>query len=367
MSELFNPRRLTLARKRRGMTKTLFARLTGVRTRTVSAWEHSEFEPEDERIEKIAQVLRFPRRFFFGDDLEEPTAEGVSFRALTKMTAAQREMALSAGAIAFALDSWIDKRFELPAADVPNFRGELDPEAAAQSLRQYWGLGEQPIKNIVHLLESKGIRVFSLSMDAREVDAFSAWHESRPFVFLNTKKSAERSRFDAAHELAHLVLHRHGVPQGQEAEREANNFASAFLMPRRSILAHAPKLPTIQNLIQSKKFWGVSVAALAYRLSRLKVVSEWHHRSLCIEIAKNGYRENEPQEGQRETSQVLSKVFSALRNEGISKANVADQLSLPVEEIDTLVFGLTLTGLSGDGFANRGNSRPNLRIVSERT
>src|SRR3546814_6566541 len=55
--------------------------------------------------------------------------------------------------------------------------------------------------------------------DTKNVDAFSCWRNGQPFVFLNTFKSAERSRFDAAHELAHLVLHRHGGPQGREIGR----------------------------------------------------------------------------------------------------------------------------------------------------
>jgi IrrE N-terminal-like domain len=61
-----------------------------------------------------------------------------------------------------------------------------------------------------------------------------------PFVFLNTLKSGEHSRFDAA-ELGHLVLHRHAAPNGQEAEQDANAFASALLMPSASVRAHAPR------------------------------------------------------------------------------------------------------------------------------
>ena len=90
-------------------------------------------------------------------------------------------------------------------------------------------------------------------MDALEVDAFSMWRQETPFVFLNTQKSAERTRFDAAHELGHLVLHRHGSPQGQDAEREANAFASAFLMPRASVLANAPRMATLDHLIPAEK------------------------------------------------------------------------------------------------------------------
>src|SRR5260363_245495 len=86
------------------------------------------------------------------------------------------------------------------------------------------------------------VRVFSLSLDTTDVDAFSLWRQRTPFIFLNTRKSAEHARFDAAHELGHLVLHRHGSPQGREAEKEADTFASAFLMPRATLLTQVPRL-----------------------------------------------------------------------------------------------------------------------------
>ena len=91
----------------------------------------------------------------------------------------------------------------------------MDPETAAEVVRAEWNLGEQPIPNLVPLLEVHRVRVFSLTQECREVDAFSLWLR-QPFVFLNTQKSAEHSRFDAALELSHLVMHgHHEIPPGQ--------------------------------------------------------------------------------------------------------------------------------------------------------
>ena len=362
---VFNPSRLTLARRRRGLTMTKLAALVGVELRSVSAYENGEFGPDSERLTAISQALSFPTAFFFGKDLDEPTQDIASFRALSKMTAAQRDTALGSGAIALMLNDWIEQRFELPAHDLPDLSREASPEAAAQALRAAWGIGELPIKNMLHLLEANGVRVFSLSIQAAEVDAFSMWRQSTPFVFLNTGKSAEHGRFDAAHELGHLVLHRHGSPQGREAEREANSFASAFLMPKASVLAEAPHMATVERLIVLKKHWGVSVAALTYRLHMVGALSDWHYQSLFVEISKRGYRKSEPNEGQRETSQVLQKVFAALRREGVTKRDIADELCVTAEELDQLVFGLVLTGLEGGGGDGPiGRKRPNLHLVS---
>lgn len=365
-SQVFNPTRLTLARKRRGLTMKKLATAVGVAPRSISAYEKGEFGPEADSVARLAVALGFPEAFFFEDDLDQPTPDVASFRALSKMTASQRDTALGAGAIALMLNAWIEERFELPSPTLPDLSREDDPEAAARTLRQQWALGELPVKNMVHLLESRGVRVFSLSLDAIEVDAFSMWRQSTPFVFLNTKKSAEHSRFDAAHELGHLVLHRHGSPQGREAEREANAFASAFLMPRASVLAYAPRLATIDHLIKLKKIWSVSLAALTYRLHAIGVLSDWHYQSLYIELSSRGYRKSEPDGGPRETSQILQKVFSAMRDEQVSKGDIASELCVSVEEIDQLVFGLALTGLSGGGRTSRVAKPPQLRVVNSK-
>jgi len=382
---MFNPQRFALARRRRGMKKRELATHIGVTERSVSGYESGTQEPEPGTLAKIAKTLRFPEAFFFGDDPEVPTPDVASFRSLSKMTAGLRDSALGAGAIALLLNDWIEQRFDLPEPDIPDLGSEraalvsfealdkLDlsssaraPEAAAEMLRAHWGLGEQPVKNMIALLESKGVRVYSLAIDAKEVDAFSMWSGGRPFMFLNTFKSAERCRFDAAHELGHLVMHQHAHPQGPDLEREANAFASAFLMPRASVLAMAPRSITIKSLIKYKKLWSVSVAALNYRLHSLGLSTEWAYRTLCIQIAQEGYRTEEPESIAHERSVVLEKIFAALRADGLGKAGVAGELSISPEEINELTFGLMLNVLKGQS-ANRsdssGKSGAHLRLI----
>jgi Zn-dependent peptidase ImmA (M78 family)/DNA-binding XRE family transcriptional regulator len=354
---MFNPARLTLARKRRLMTKVRLAQASGISTRSLSDFESGATTPAPETQQALARALNFPVEFFDGPDVEELNASGVSFRALSNMTAGQREAALAAGSIALELSRWIDERFGLPTPNVPDLR-QFTPEEAAVALRTHWGLGERSVKSMVHLLEANGVRVFSLAERCAEVDAYSFWKAGTPFVFLNTMKSSEHSRFDAAHELGHLVLHAHGEPQGREAEQQANAFAAAFLMPRASVVAYAPNMPTIETLIRLKAFWNVSVAALARRLHDLELLTDWHYRTLSIEIAQRGFRKNEPNEGSRETSQVLHKVFAALRDEGVTKADVARELRIPHMDLDSLIFGLVMTPVSG---GLQANSKPIMR------
>lgn len=299
-----------------------------------------------------------------GDDLEEVPTAGTSFRSLARMTAAQRHSAEAAGTLALALNDWIEPRFRLPEPNVPKLGPGVDPETAAAVVRSEWQLGEQPIQNIVHLLEVHGVRVFSLAEECREVDAFSFWREARPFIFLNTQKTAEHSRLDAAHELGHLVLHwHHTSPQGKEAEREAQAFGSALLMPVASVRATAPRFPTLENLIAEKRRFRVSLAAYVYYLHKLGLMTDWHYRSLMIDMSKRGYRTKEPRGIQSETSQVLNKVFKALRQQGIGRAEVARQLDIYPNDLDALVFGLAMLPLEGTGSGTEEPRAPSLRLV----
>jgi len=279
------------------------------------------------------------------------------------MKAFQRAMALSQGAIALHLNRWLEERFELPSVDIPNLSDEDSPEVAAEALRHHWGIGELPVSNMIHLLESKGVRIYSLAIEAREVDAFSMWKEEVPFIFLNSRKSSERSRYDAAHELGHLVLHRHGGPRGKDAEQEANAFASAFLMPRASVLAHATRFPTLATLVSLKSIWKTSVAALCHRLRSVNMLTEWQYRLLYIQISKNRFRTEEPNQAPRETSLILPKIFAELNREGMTRSKVARELAIPQEELECLMFGLTITGIKGGGKGT--SSRSRLALVAK--
>jgi Zn-dependent peptidase ImmA (M78 family)/DNA-binding XRE family transcriptional regulator len=362
---LLNPGRLTLARQRRGLTKKALAEAVGLTVRSVSGFENGDMAPSEQTVGELAKALRFPTAFLLAPDLDAPSPESASFRALSSMTAAQRDSALGAGAIAIALSEWIEARFNVPSSDLPDLRG-VAPEAAAESVRSSWDLGQLPIRNMVHLLESHGVRVFSLAEKCRQVDAFSLlWKGTTPYVFLNTLKSAEHSRFDAAHELGHLVLHRHGEPAGRQAELEADAFASAFLMPKGSVLSSAPQLPSLDAVVKLKRNWNVSVAALVRRLFSVGMLSEWHYRSLCIQLSQKGYRTQEPNPIGPERSQVLEKVLTELRKESVGLPNIARDLHVFASDLDEIVFGLATVSISGaaQGAADRMKARAHLRLV----
>ncbi len=357
---MFNPKRLSIARKRRQMTKKELSESTGISQVTLTRIETGTTqEPEYATVEAIARALSYPASFFFLDECEEVSAKAVSFRSLTSLTARQRDAALAAGAIAYLLDDWVAERFNLPSPNLIDLRDE-DPVAAAISLRHHWGIGAKPISHMIKLLEAKGVRVFSLSENNKNVDAFSCWRNGTPYMFLNTFKSAERSRFDAAHELGHLVLHLHGAPSGREAENEADRFAASFLIPKDDLISHMPRIRSLEQLITCKARWGVSVAALAKTAYDANLITEWYYRDLCKTMSVRHYRTNEPQPRDREESVLWKKVFEALWKDRLTKDHVAAELGVPVDEIEALIGGLHQ---NIQFHLDRTSSTPRLRAV----
>lgn len=335
----FNPSRMKHARIKCGFTLTYLASLLSVSSRTLSKYENVHETPDQKFIQKISFELNVPIMFLYQDDMPEIETDVVSFRSLARKKASQRDRALCSGQLAIELSNWINDRFSLPTPEIPDYR-HLSPKAAAMALREEWVLGEKSITNMIHLLESKGIFVFSIYEKNREIDAFCFKYDSQPYIFLNKFKSAERSRFDAAHELGHLVLHQHGEAIGKEREKEADEFASVFLMPEASVRAQVVVIPTVERVISLKHKWKVSAAALLRRWYDLNMISEWVYRRLNVAFSKLGYLKSEPEGIEHERSQILDKILKQLWQEKITKQDIANDLHVYTSDIEALMFGI---------------------------
>ncbi|MGB7257891.1 MAG: XRE family transcriptional regulator [Pseudolabrys sp.] len=338
---MFNVKRLELARKRRRYTAKILAEKANIAPVTLSRVVNGSQAPDDETLDKLISALGYPRDFFFRDDIDSIDASTASFRSLKAMKSRERDAALAAGELAYEMADWVRGKFNLPETDLLDVSAENDPAAAARLIRQKWAIGERPIGNMVKLLESKGVRVFSLAENTKNVDAFSCWRGDEPYIFLNTFKSTERSRFDAAHELGHLVLHKHGgARQGRSAEHEAHLFAASFLMPRDDVFATIPFITSLKQITKAKARWGVSVAALAYRLHKLDLISDWQYRTFCIRINQE-FGTSEPNGLPPERSSVWQKILTDLWKDGVTKGHIAKEIAIPEEEMENLLFGLT--------------------------
>lgn len=362
---MFVPARLTVARKRRGATIIALSVDSGISTKSLSDYENGKKVPSAETLAKLAQTLQVPPAYFTRTPLDEIPPEAVSFRAPSKMLARNREMALAIAGHAIELRAWIDANFKTPAAEVPTlhkYAGARAASRAAAVVRAKWGLGEAPVGNMVHLLELHGVAVFSVRAEKAQHDAFSFRLGDRPYILLNTSKSAERSRFDAAHELGHLVLHsENNEIMGLDAEREADAFASAFLMPEGDVRANIRVNPPLDQILTKKKRWRVAAIALAYRLHELGLLSDWLYHTTCVNLSRMGYRSGEPDGINREASRLLSQVLSDLWTINRGFENLCEQLTVYPHDINDLVFNLAPVAVKGAGQSSP-PVRPRLRV-----
>ncbi|WP_312397734.1 XRE family transcriptional regulator [Kocuria sp.] len=326
---------------RKGLTKIELANILGVTERTVHKYE-TRGAPNGS-AQSLAAVLEFPNGYFSRSGAPDIEARAVNFRAGRSTTRRERDAALAAGASGMEVNSWISGHFVLPKINVPQL-GEETPQLAAIMLREAWGLGTKPLPNLIQLCESRGIRVYGLPPLAEPVDAYSLWHGGVPYIFLARRKTPERTRFDVAHELGHLVLHKHReLETTSQQEDEANRFASEFLIPRDSIVEYLPRNPTVDDIFKIKNAFKVSAMALTYAVHQAGRMTDWIYRTTCNKLGQLGYRTGEPDGMDHfEQSKVFPQVFRSEKHGQVDVERIASELALPADDVHALTLGVQL-------------------------
>ncbi|MGH3972043.1 MAG: XRE family transcriptional regulator [Pseudonocardiaceae bacterium] len=336
----FDGTRLVLARRLRGLTKTALAREIGVTPTAVAQYEKGG-RPTQPVMNAISLALGLPRDFFgAGHQVTTLPAAEAHFRSLRSTSAAAREQALAYGELCLELVSLIGDYVDLPPVDLPTVTlpdelSEADIFDAVQVVKQVWGIDGGAVGAVVPLLESHGIVTMRLpeKTDSR-VDAFSTMAGDRPLVFLSpVKEDRARSRFDAAHELGHLVLHPDTEPGSKIVESQAHAFAAEFLMPREAIADQLPPRIDWVRLHALKRHWGVSLRALVYRAKTLGVWSDASYRRANQQLSAWGYPEPGSL-GPAESPRLLSRACDVMIAGGIDFDEVLAAGRIPREIAD---------------------------------
>ena len=329
--KIFQKERLTQVRLMHGYKKTELAEACGISSSAISQYESGKIEPTYETLQMIAKIFKTDIYFFY---TPKPTLfiRNIAFR---KAKTTPQEEVLQAEQLTQYLTeikkNLIDKNANLPKYNLPYFnfinsKKKEDVnydliETIALKTREFWEIGLGSISNIIKLLEGNGIFVFKIKSDLyAKVDALSWFEKENPMIFLTENKSAVRSRFDIAHELGHIILHKNidiSTLKAEEInvlEEEANHFAGCFLMPKESMfkeyISH-----NINALIELKKRWKVSISGIARRLLKLSIIDENQYKWISIQLSKAGYRKEEPldNEIQHEKMFLFTEITNALK------------------------------------------------------
>lgn len=347
--------RLREARLSRGMTTGELAEKIGKSRQAVSKYELGSVEPPPAVLDAIALQLNFPLSFFY-KPLEQPENRGTTFyRSLKTNAVHAKEILFVRSRWATQIASVLLQDVIFPPVDIPSLPEKYDSvteyslddiEEITLYLRDCWKLGYSPISDMSKLLETHGIVIASIKTGFPETDACSAIVEQRPFVFLDIEKEcAVRNRFNMAHELGHLMLHTDISQNDLEdknllgrIEREANQFASCFLLPREAFLLDI-RSSSLQAFLPLKRKWKVSIQAMVYRCQDLHIFSESQMIYIQKQISAKRWRKNEPYDAEWvcEEASILRTAVKMLIDRGdYTKEQFVDVFRLSASDMEEI-------------------------------
>jgi Zn-dependent peptidase ImmA (M78 family)/transcriptional regulator with XRE-family HTH domain len=307
----FNPDRLKEIRTVRKMTLEQLAGCIGVTKQAVSKYECGLSIPSSDVIEKILIHLKVPRNYLNKESIPAVGRNSAFFFRALKSTK-RIEKKFASVKIQWGYDTLCGiNLFEtLPTMNLPVFNAGQNIPEKASFLRNYWGIGTAPVGNLTALLEKNGIFVFVIDTSDFHIDAYSKIINDIPVIVLNKHRGTPvRWRFSLAHELGHFVLHQslseaEFEVSNMDIETEANLFASSFLLPEESF-GRSVIVPKLEDFINLKETWGVSIATMIYRCNELGILEPQKVKTLRIQISKKKWRLFEPLDNKIEFEEPL--------------------------------------------------------------
>ncbi|TCV79001.1 XRE family transcriptional regulator [Sulfurirhabdus autotrophica] len=361
----FQKERLSQILAVRRLSQVQLASLVGVSPATVSKWRSGSQAPERDTLERLANVVNVTPEWF----TRLPTAK-VSlplFRSNASAHVAARAMLEAriewAQDIAVALSEFVD----FPQLNLPS-RKFIDPEEitpeeiehAACECRDLWRIGRAAVQDLALAVEGAGVILIREETGIAQIEGLSAWSEvlGRPLVLLSADKdNGYRSRFDLAHELGHLVLHRY-IPRPTERDRhklleqQAHRFAGAFLLPAETFANEIRTPVTLDDLLLLKRRWGVSVGAIVMRLRALKILDGDGAQLLFKRRSARWGAKSEPGDGDRapERPRLLRRTIDLLVEENVMPLDaIPRHIGLATNDLEMLL------GLQEGYFQGKGN------------
>ncbi len=266
----FEPARLTQARVRSSLTKTELAAEVGVSPAAIGQYEAGVNSPRADVLERLARVLDVRPGFFgVGRPLARIDTVNAHFRSLRSARVSDRQKALATATLVWELTFALERFVKLPETNLPKVGADSSPADAAALLRRHWSLPDGPIKHLVATAESHGVVVAVRPLaEIEAVDAFSVVIVDRPIIITSPRRTENvfKHRFSIAHEIGHLLLHVDSGEHSAAIEKEADEFAAAFLTPAASMETALPNRLDLAALHRIGRTWGVSPTSLVRRM-----------------------------------------------------------------------------------------------------
>ncbi|UGB34521.1 ImmA/IrrE family metallo-endopeptidase [Microbacterium sp. cx-55] len=298
--------------------------------------------PRPEVIDRLARVLEVQSEFFnVGRPMARMDTLNAHFRSLRSARVSDRQRALATTTLVWELTFALERYIKLPDPDLPRLAAGTSPADAAQALRAHWDLPDGPVKHLVATAEAHGVVVVVRPLsEVQSVDAFSAVIVERPIIITTPRRTANvfRHRFSIAHEIGHLLMHADSAEQSAAIEREANEFAAAFLTPAAAMDAVLPQRINVASLDRIGRTWGVSSKSLVRRMVERGRVTESSARRAYQRLAVDYDPEADPTSAYPgEVPTLLQKAAELATEHGTNAPAIAELLRLPVAQVRDLL------------------------------
>jgi len=342
-NEIF-ARRLKSAREMRSLSMAALSAAVGgqVSPQAIYKYEAGKMIPGSAVLIQLSRVLDVPFDFFFRPFNVE--ISGIAFRKKSKLTAKERKTI--EGVARDRVERYVEIE-DICGQYAPGnhfmtyeVNEESDVVEAAAYMRKLWGLGTDPIPNVMAALENNGVIVIEIS-GSKDFDGLSGMANNSPVVVVNGNlDSVERKRFTALHELGHLVLKFKDGLDDRTKESLCNLFANEMLLPlevfKKEVgdkLAHRISL---QDFADIQKQYGISIDAMMYKAEKNKLIPESKHRSYHIlKRTRPAFKEYaEKSRVSEEHCERFEKiVYEALDADLISTSKAASLLGVSVSKV----------------------------------
>ena len=347
----FNKDILRTVRQARGKSQAQLATDAKVSQAAISKIEAGLIaDPSPDIVDRLAQAVDFPSSIFYepdrafglpisvhGNAMYRRKASTGS-RVLEKLEADLNIRLMHVRRLLAAAD--IEAQLPLPALDVDEYEGNVD--LIADMVRRTWLIPNGPLLNLTSHMERAGVLIVECDLSSVGVDGLTIRaYGSPPCVFIDRSAPGDRQRFTLAHELGHLVMH--SVPS-KTMEDEANQFASALLMPKRDIRPYfMDKKISLAKIAALKPIWRTSMASLIMCGQAIGRISDTQAQYLWRQMSAMGYRRAEPESIaiEREPTQVLAELVDLHMGDlGFTLADLAQSLHVYPDELCAL-YGLS--------------------------
>lgn len=344
----FIGRKLKEARMYRGKTIDMLAKETNINKKDIIAFEEEKYRPTLENEMKLSNALEFPKEFFKYADNLKLTIDSTHIRPECTIPKVEQIAFREKLVMIHRILTFIEGYIQFPQMNVPtDLNKNEEIEEMANKVRQYWGLGDGIIGNMLTLLEINGIMVSDANIDKKGALSFTQKQtingSSRYFISLgNDRKSACTRNYDLAYELAYIISTEANI---QSKKFSKDEFACAFLMPKESITEDLKMANDLDDYVALKKKWIVPISSIILRAYQLGEISYKKYMYLMNEMDKRGWLKKEPlEENIKATSPMLLKksVDMLIENSIMSKASLVLNLAnwglyLNPDEVEVLL------------------------------